>query len=128
MAHSLTPKQKAFCEHYAACGNLTDAAKLADYSSPNKQGSQQFQKPHVKAYYDSLMSEIKNERIADAIERQEFLTQMMRGEIGDGDGDNAAKNTDRIKACIELAKLQGDYIERSQVETSGETKIIITHE
>lgn len=117
---ALTHKQTAFCEFYAQSGNLTDAAQKAGYSSPNKQGSQQLQIPHVRAYYDSLMAEIKNKRIMDAIERQEILTTIARNE------EEQAK--DRIKAIDQLSKIQGDYIERSQVETVTEMTIKIVHE
>lgn len=106
---NLTQKQRLFCEHYAACGNLTEAAKLAGYSSPNKQGSQQLQNQNVRAYYDSLLVEVKNARIMDAVERQEILTQIARDE------ERQAK--DRIKAIDQLSKIQGDYVERHQIES-----------
>jgi phage terminase small subunit len=106
----LTPKQTAFCEFYAQSGNLTDAAQKAGYSSPNKQGSEQLTKPHVRAYYDSLMSEVKNQRIMDAIERQEILTEIARND------EQQAK--DRIKAIDQLSKIQGDYVQKHQVEIS----------
>lgn len=101
MKTQLTQKQRDLCEHYAASGNLTDAAKLAGYSSPNKQGSEEFKKTHVRAYYDSLIVETKNKRIMDAIERQEILTEIAR------DDEQQAK--DRIKAIDQLSKIQGDY-------------------
>lgn len=107
---TLTQKQRDLCEHYAASGNLTEAAKLAGYSSPNKQGCQEFQKTHVRAYYDSFILEIKNKRIMDATERQEILTQIARNE------DEQAK--DRIKAIDQLSKIQGDYVQKHQVEVS----------
>ena len=116
----LTPKQTAFCEFYAQSGNLTDAAQKAGYASPNKQGSEQLQKPHVRAYYDRLIVETKNKRIMDAIERQEILTQIAR--------DDKQQAKDRIKAIDQLSKIQGDYIERSQVETVTEMTIKIVHE
>ena len=107
---TLTQKQRDLCEHYAASGNLTDAAKLAGYSSPNKQGSEEFKKTHVRAYYDSLIVEAKNKRIMDAIERQEILTSIARNE------EEQAK--DRIKAIDQLSKIQGDYVQKHQVEVS----------
>lgn len=98
---SLTQKQRELCEHYAVSGNLTDAAKLAGYASPNKQGSEQMKNPLVRAYYDSLILETKNKRIMDATERQEILTEIAR------DDEQQAK--DRIKAIDQLSKIQGDY-------------------
>jgi len=113
---ALTPKQIALCEHYAKSGNLTDSARQAGYASPNKQGSEQLQKPHVRAYYDSLMVEISSNRIMNAIERQEILTTIARNE------EEQAK--DRLKAIDQLSKIQGDYIERSQVEMETVIRII----
>jgi phage terminase small subunit len=106
---ALSPKQIAFCEFYAQSGNLTDAAQKAGYASPNKQGSEQLQKPHVRAYYDSLIADISSNRIMNAIERQEILTKIGRNE------EEQAK--DRIKAIDQLSKIQGDYIERHHIES-----------
>lgn len=104
---ALSPKQTAFCEFYAQSGNLTDAAQKAGYSSPNKQGSQQLQIPHVRAYYDSLIAGISSNRIMNAIERQEILTTIARNK------EEQAK--DRIKAIDQLSKIQGDYSEAATI-------------
>lgn len=105
----LTPKQKALCEYYAESGNATESAQKAGYSSPVKQGSEQLKKPHVRAYYDSLIADISSNRIMNAIERQELLTTIARNE--------ESQDKDRLKAIDQLSKIQGDYVERHQIES-----------
>lgn len=113
----LSERQRKFCEYYASSGNATEAAKLAGYSekTATETGYENLRKPHIQKYLKSLTQSKVDNRIADAKERQQFLTSMMRGEIIDG--DDFAKNSDRIKACCELGKLQGDYIENKKIET-----------
>lgn len=120
LSKGLTPRQKALCEFYAQSGNATEAATQAGYSSPEKQGSEQLAKPRVRAYYDSLIADISNSRIMNAIERQEILTKIAR--------DDAMQAKDRIKAIDQLSKIQGDYIERHQVEAVTDITIKIVHE
>lgn len=112
----LTLKQQRFCEHYAKNGNATESAKLAGYSDKTAQqvGFENLLKPVIQEYLRSLTQPQTDSLIADAIERQRFLTEMMRGEIIDNN-DGFAKNTDRLKACVELGKLQGDYIEKQTI-------------
>src|SRR5690606_1497517 len=54
---TLRPKQVRFLEHYLTCWNATEAARVAKYAHPNKQG------PEL----------LKNEQIAAAI--QERITE-----------------------------------------------------
>lgn len=112
----LTLKQQRFCEYYAKNGNATESARLAGYSdkTANEQGSRLLVNVSIQEYLKSLTQPQTDKLIADAIERQRFLTEVMRGEIIDNN-DGFAKNTDRIKACVELGKLQGDYIEKQTI-------------
>ncbi len=114
----LTPKQKAFIEHYAACGNATEAARLAGYSNDKARiiGSQNLTKINIQAALGALTESSKRQRIATAVERQEFLTTMMRGEI-------ECEPKDRIKACEVLGKMQGDFIDRHEVTVTNPPNI-----
>ena len=103
MARALSPRQQAFVEHYAACGNATEAARLAGYRKPHPQGAENLLKPTVQTALAALTEKLSSERIADATERQEFWTEMMR--------NTAIEPKDRLKASELLAKRHGDFID-----------------
>ncbi|HCK80730.1 MAG TPA: terminase small subunit [Candidatus Competibacteraceae bacterium] len=107
----LLPKQRAFVEHYAACGNATEAARLAGYSEryANRFARQLLDKPHVREALTELVDKVSGERVADAKERLEFWTAVMR---------NPAELTrDRLKASELLARAQGDFMVEAPVTT-----------
>jgi len=106
----MTPKQQAFVEHYAACGNATEAARLAGYRKPNPQGAENLAKPSIQAALSAITAKVTSERIATAQERQEFWTAVMRGEFGD-----EAEMKDRLKASEHLGKAQQDFIDRKEL-------------
>ena len=106
-SRALTPRQKAFVEYYAACGNATEAARMAGYRKPNPQGAENLAKPSIQAAIATITEHVSSERIADAKERQEFWTEMMRNE--------SFEPKDRLKASELLAKRHGDFIERHEV-------------
>lgn len=126
----LTLKQKAFCEHYAACGIATEAARLAGYANPAVEGVRLLKNDNVLAYLDVIPSTARKEsqnRIATAQERQEFWTAVMRGEIGEETvvGEALVKIKpelkDRLKASELLGKSQADFVERRVVD--GDLKV-----
>jgi phage terminase small subunit len=135
MAEGLTPKQKAFAEHYAACGNVAEAARLAGYS----QCGHLIDNPKIKRYITDLMqpgftaepisgsgrsyripadpvirqmreaeAEERKARIATAQERQEWWTRVMLG-LEDAD------MKDRLRASELLGKSQSDFVERREI-------------
>ncbi len=115
----LTIKQKAFSEFYATNGNAAESAKLAGYSekTAEQQGYQLLHKTSVKEYLVTLTSTDTKNRIMDAIERQTFLTDVIRGEINEG--ENTAKLSDRIRACELLGKMQGDFMDRQSIQLTS---------
>lgn len=112
---NLTPKQKLFCEFYVGCGNASESARLAGYSEKTARvvGGENLLKPAIKKYIESLTQAGSNARIATAIERQEFWTSIMRGQLFEVDDK-------QIKASEILGKAQGDFI--NKVEMSGDLK------
>ena len=106
----LTPKQHAFCEFYISNGNASEAARLAGYSKKTSQqiGAENLLKPVVQEYIKSLTQTIASVRIATAIERQEFWTAIMRGQMPDVDSI-------QLKASEILGKAQGDFIQKVEV-------------
>ena len=132
----LNVKQEAFCLHYAKTGNATESYKIAGYDAKTEgavysAANRLLKNVKVKARLAELANELASEKIANIKEVQEFLTSVIRGETTDdvvvtegcGDGVSEAKivkvrtnNVARIKAATELAKMQGGYDTKLQVE------------
>lgn len=77
----LTAKQKKFADNYIKTGNATQSAIDAGYSKKTAKsvGSENLTKPDIKAYIAEKMREIESDRIMDAQEALEFLTNVVRG-------------------------------------------------
>lgn len=125
----LNVKQEAFCLHYAQTGNATESYKVAGYKAKTEgavyaSANRLLKNVKVKARLAELAEELASEKIANIKEVQEYLTSVMRGETtedvvvteGCGDGVSEAtivkvrtNNIARIKAATELAKMQGGY-------------------
>ena len=116
----MTPKQQAFVEYYAACGNASDAARRAGYKNARMQGAQNLSKKEIKEAIAVLATETRNVRIASMQERQEFWTDILRGKEG-----YEAEMKDRLKASELLGKCQGDFIDR--VESHGTQEIVVRY-
>jgi hypothetical protein len=120
------PKQKAFCEAYAANGGDTEKAALeAGYSASfaRKQAYLILKLDHCKEYIASLNKITEARNVATIIEIQTFWTNIVRGKIEDG--DYPAKLSDRIRASELLAKSKGMFLEKVQL-TDAEGKSVPT--
>jgi phage terminase small subunit len=106
----LTPKQQAFCEHYLASGNATDAARKAGYKKPNPQGAENLAKPSIAEYIRTNALKQSKHRLMTAAERQELLAYFARSPKED--------TKDRIKAVDTLNKMTGEYLQRVEVEAT----------
>lgn len=102
---NLTPKQKAFADYYIACGNSTEAARKAGYSEKASRfiGSENLTKPNISAYIAERMQVQNEARVASADEVLQFFSSVMRGEVKDQFGLDAALS-DRLNAGKELMK------------------------
>lgn len=93
----LTPKQRAFCEHYIASHNATQAAKEAGYSKKTaySQGQRLLKNVEAKKYLEQLENAATQGRVASANDVLNFLSDIM----------NSAeeKTSDRLKAAGMLA-------------------------
>jgi phage terminase small subunit len=116
----LNPRQRAFAEHYAASGNATEAARLAGYAEPNKQGPRLLVNVGVTEYVKSLTVSSQKKRIATAEERQEWWTKVMLGEEVEADFK------DRLKASELLGRSHADFVDRQEVsgKNGGPVKTI----
>ena len=102
---NLTPKQKAFADYYIACGNSTDAARKAGYKEESCRtiGCQNLTKRNISAYIAERMQAQNEARVASADEVLQFFSSVMRGEVKDQFGLDAALS-DRLNAGKELMK------------------------
>lgn len=102
---NLTPKQKAFADYYIECGNATKAATRAGYSEKTaaKIGSENLQKLDISEYIARRTQTQNEARVASADEVLQFFSSVMRGEIKDQFGLDAALS-DRLNAGKELMK------------------------
>ncbi|QDG49310.1 terminase small subunit [Persicimonas caeni] len=112
----LTEKQRRFVEAYLgkACGNATEAARIAGYSGDDdtlsSTGYENLRKPQIQEAIDERTDE--DPLVADRIDRQRFWTGVMY--------DPNATMSDRLKASTLLAKSQGDFVDRTITEHKGE--------
>lgn len=132
----LNVKQEAFCLHYAKTGNATESYKIAGYSAKTENAlysaaNRLLKNVKVKARLEQLAAELAEDKIANIAEIQRGLTAIFRGEVqeeqvvveGCGDGVSEARIVkrqpqlkDRIKAGETLAKMQGGFDTKLQVE------------
>lgn len=115
----MTPKQKAFADYYLASGNASDAARKAGYSkkTAGSIGEENLKKPEISAYIRERMAQQDAARVASADEVLRFYTSVMRGEVSDQFGLEAAL-AERLKAADALMKRHaaGDERNRSTLE------------
>ena len=105
----LNARQKSFCEFYVASGNATESAIKAGYSEKytNKNVSKIRQNTAVQEYIKELQEKAKTNRIMTAVERREFLTEVIK--------NRNERLQDRLKALDILNKMDGEYIEKMQL-------------
>lgn len=134
----LNVKQEAFCLHYAQTGNATESYKVAGYEAATERAiyanaNRLLKNDKVKERLKQLADEMASEKIASIKEIQERLTGILRGDTteevvvveGCGDGISQARIMhkrpslkDVVKACETLAKMQGGFDTKMQVEVS----------
>lgn len=129
----LTPKQKAFADYYIQSGNAAEAARKAGYSEKTARfsGAENLTKANIQAYISERMQSDEKKRIADADEVMRFYSAVMRGEVKDSFGLDAAL-ADRLKAGDALMKrfiaMQGKAAEDRkalQDNDSGSAGVVI---
>ena len=102
---NLTPKQEAFADCYIECGNATEAARKAGYKEESCRtiGCQNLTKRNISAYIAERMQAQNEARVASADAVLAFFSSVMRGEVKDQFGLDAALS-DRLNAGKELMK------------------------
>ena len=122
---NLTEKQQAFADAYIECGNQTEAARRAGYSSKTAYsiGNENLKKPEVSAYIKSRMAELEAQRVASADEVMRFFSSVMRGEVKDPFGLDASLQ-DRLNAGKELMKRYSAITPRAEKASETVASII----
>ena len=131
----LNAKQMRFCNEYLIDLNATQAAIRSGYSEKTaySQGQRMLKNVEIKAYIDSELERIRNEKIADATEVMEYLTKVLRGEsqseivvvenIGDFTSEartmlKAPDEKERLKAAELLGKRYNLFSDKMKVDVA----------
>jgi phage terminase small subunit len=121
----LTSKRRAFVVALVgeACGNQTEAARLAGYKSPAVEGCRLLKNANVLEAVTIFRNRATTEAIADGDEVLAFLTAVMRDEepdvyidrVSGEQQEGSAALADRIRAAQTLAKVHGLETNRHEV-------------
>lgn len=100
----LNIRQRAFADYYLECGNASEAAVKAGYSSKYAatNADKLLKNTKIQKYMQKRLEELENSRIATIEEVLEFYTSVMRGEIEDYGVEVSIEY--KLKAATELAK------------------------
>lgn len=140
--NGLTEQQRRFIEYYAQTGNAKEAAIKAGYSktAAHQLGYKLLDKPKIQEGIAFLAAQMSSERIANAQEIQEHWTAVMRGEtteevpmnVGTGKGHTQIEKVrvqvsakERLKAAELLAKAQGMFINKQELNVQGSLPVVI---
>lgn len=106
----MTPKQKAFAEHFAASGNATQSAVQAGYSSRTAYSSGQrlLKNVEVRNYLNELEAKLSSARIASAEEVQTYWSDVLR--------DGSERTSDRLRAGLLLSRSTGQSLPQADQE------------
>lgn len=132
----INPKQQSFCIEYQRTGNATQSYKkvygVADDTTAQAAASRLLADDRVQKYLQELSAQTRTESVADRQELQETATKILRGEIKsvtvDRNGDLIELPTalkDRLKAIELLAKLQGLFVSKQELEITNTPPIVI---
>lgn len=133
MDTKLTLKQKKFCNYYMKTGNATESAIKAGYSKKTAHsiGDENLRKPVIREYIQKHQEEIEKSTIMSIQERQEWLTNILLGNIKEKDVilqdgemieiERPVKLDTILKASEQLNKMQGAYLNKVEVNTKVDT-------
>lgn len=117
--------QENFCMEFVRCGNATEAYKNAGYKvrSDNTAAvcaAKLLRNAKVQSRIAELREELDSHKIMDAAERRELLTQFAR--------DEETAKPDRLKAMDLLNKMDGVYINKTQVSGADGAPLVFRWE
>lgn len=133
----LTLKQQKFVDYYIETGNATESAIKAGYSrnTASETGYENLTKPHLSIVIEERMNQMASERIADATEVLETLTDVMRGKrtgtalVSVGNGKQQVKEVkptvlEIIRAAENLGKRYKLFTDKAEIEVQGAVQFI----
>ena len=110
----MNSRQKKFCEIYAECGNALQAytgAGYIDTKAAKANASRLLARDDIKAEVKRITDRMKDARIQKTTDRMVWLTAIVY--------DPEEKTSDRLKAAELLGKMQGDFVQKVQVQTGA---------
>ena len=133
----LNDRQQLFVTEYVKDMNATKAAERAGYSKKTaySQGQRLLKNVEIKKAIDELLLKVRKNNVADAVEIEEYLTAVMRGELKETEMINVgnfeqelvevpAKQTTRIKAAELLGKRYAMWTDKQAVEHIGQVNFV----
>lgn len=132
----LNPMQERFCIEYLASGNgkasYMKAFGVTNEGTARVNASKLLHNPEIQSRLRELQSELSNEKICAAVEIQERLSAIARREQYETvclpNGEQVQKQTsirDSVRALELLAKINGMFISKAEVDISGNLPVII---
>jgi phage terminase small subunit len=117
--------QENFCVEFVRCGNNAEAYKKAGYKVKSDKAAavcatKLLKKANIQARIAELRKEFASSKIMDAAERRELLTQFAR--------DEETAKPDRLKAMDLLNKMDGVYINKTQVSGADGAPLVFRWE
>lgn len=117
-------RRKKFVDAYIMSGQAAEAARVAGYKSPAREGYRLLKNPEVRSAIDERLAQIDSEKILKQQQLLEFLSAVVRGEVKDetaltkmtGKGyseivcvELRSPTRERIRAAELLLKIQGAF-------------------
>ena len=139
---NLNERQQQFVDYYVQSLNATESAKRAGYSAKTAYsiGQSNLKNVDIRNAINARLKQLESDRIAETKEILEYLTSVMRGEyeeeivvnIGKGKGFTQAEKIktevtakDRLKAAEMLAKVNGMFITKQELDVHGTIPVVI---
>lgn len=132
----LTVRQEQFCCEFAKSGNAGGSYQKV-YGTSNSataatNANRLLKNADIQSRLKEIQDELASERIMDVREIQERLTAIGRGEVDEeiitANGERIRKQAairDKLKAVEILCRIQGLFINRSEVDLKTATPIVI---
>ena len=133
----LNNRQQLFVTEYVKDMNATKAAERAGYSKRTaySQGQRLLKNVEIKKAVDKLLLKVRKNNVADAVEIEEYLTAVMRGEMKETEMINVgnfeqelvevpAKQTTRIKAAELLGKRYSMWTDKQEIDLNQQVVFV----
>ena len=131
----MTARQEKFCEEYLQSGNATAAYQAAyggKSDSSRASASALLRNANIRSRLAELQAAVTNEKILSAQEIQTLLSSIGRREVMEQiylpNGEQVQRPVsvrDSIMALQTLAKIQGLFVSKAEVELSGAVPVVI---